>query len=81
MNATLARVLSYAGHPLLILTYILLLLMSINPYAFSVRSLDDQRAILLLLSVFSTTFLIPGFGVALLKPLGFIRSLEMEDKQ
>lgn len=81
MNATLARILSYAGHPLLILTYILLLLMSINPYAFSVRSLDDQRAILLLLSVFSTTFLIPGFGVALLKPLGFIRSLEMEDKQ
>jgi hypothetical protein len=81
MNATLARILSYLGHPLLILTYILLLLLTINPFAFSVRSITDERAVLLLLSVFSTTFLIPGFGVALLKPLGFIQSLEMESKQ
>ncbi|HOY07935.1 MAG TPA: hypothetical protein PLO67_21145 [Saprospiraceae bacterium] len=81
MNATLARILSYLGHPLLILTYILLLLLSVNPFAFSARNITDHRAMLLLLSVFTTTFLLPGFGVALLKPLGFVQSLEMESKQ
>lgn len=81
MNHTLARILSYLGHPLLILTYITLLLIAVNPYAFSVRSMGDHRALLLLASVFSTTFVLPGFGVALLKPLGFVRSLEMESKQ
>lgn len=81
MNRTLARILSYLGHPLLILTYITLLLIAINPYAFSARSMGDRRALLLLISVFTTTFLLPGFGVALLKPLGFVDSLEMENKQ
>ena len=81
MNLTLARILSFLGHPLLILTYVLLLLLAVNPYAFSARSMTDQRAMLLLISVFTTTFLLPGFGVALLKPLGFIQSLEMESKQ
>ncbi len=81
MNPTLARILSYLGHPLLILTYITLLLIAVNPYAFSVRSMGDKRALLLLASVFSTTFVLPGFGMALLKPLGFVRSLEMESKQ
>jgi hypothetical protein len=81
MNLTLARILSFLGHPLLILTYILLLLLAVNPYAFSARSITDHRAMLLLISVFTTTFLLPGFGVALMKPLGFIQSLEMESKQ
>ncbi len=81
MNLTLARILSYLGHPLLVLTYILLLLLAVNPFAFSARSITDHRAMLLLISVFTTTFLLPGFGVALMKPLGFIQSLEMESKQ
>ncbi len=81
MNLTLARILSYLGHPLLVLTYILLLLLAVNPFAFSARSITDHRAMLLLISVFTTTFLLPGFGVAMMKPLGFIQSLEMESKQ
>jgi hypothetical protein len=81
MNRTLAHILSFLGHPLLMLSYALLLLLALNPYAFSVRGMGDHRAVLLLLTVFVTTFLLPGFGVALLKPLGFIRSLEMHDKQ
>jgi membrane-associated phospholipid phosphatase len=81
MNKTLAVFLSWVGHPLLILTYILLLMLAVNPFAFGVRSIDDRQAIVLAISVFSTTVLIPGFGVALMKPLGLIRSLEMKDKQ
>ena len=80
MPTALAKILSYLGHPLLVLTYILLLLLAVNPYAFGVRAMHDQQAVLLLVSVFSTSFLLPGFGVALMKPLGLIQSLQMPDK-
>ncbi len=80
MNKTLAQLLSLLFHPLLVLTYALLLLMVINPYAFSVRSVADKRAMVLLLSVFSISFMLPAFGVALMKPLGFIKTWQMEDK-
>ncbi|MEO6037274.1 MAG: hypothetical protein ABIQ93_02600 [Saprospiraceae bacterium] len=80
MSTTLAKLLSYLGHPLLVLTYILLILLAVNPYAFGVRAMYDRNAMLLLISVFSTSFLLPGFGVALMKPLGLIQSLHMPDK-
>lgn len=68
-------------HPLLILTYILLLMLAMNPYAFGVNGLGDKRSVLLLVSVFSTTCLIPGIGIVLMKPLGMVKNLEMDDKQ
>jgi len=80
MPISIAKFLSYVGHPLLVLNYMLLILLAVNPYAFGVRALTDRNAILLLVSVFSTTFVLPGFGVALMKPLGLIQSLEMPDK-
>jgi len=81
MHPSIARVISYLGHPLLVLSYMLLLMMAINPFAFGAHHMGDERTIILLLYVVSTTFLIPGLGVSLLKPLGLIRSLEMQDKQ
>lgn len=80
MNKTLAQLLSLLFHPLLVLTYALLLLMLINPYAFSVRSVADKRAMVLVLSVFTTSFMLPAFGVALMKPLGLIKTWQMKDK-
>ncbi len=80
MPTSIAKLFSYLGHPLLILTYILLILLAVNPYAFGVRGLTDRNAMLLLISVFSTSFILPGFGVALMKPLGLIQSLQMPDK-
>lgn len=81
MNRTLATIISFLGHPLLILTYVLLILMAVNPFAFGVSDMADPKAVVLALSVFGATFIIPGFGVALMKPLGLIKSLHMEDKQ
>lgn len=81
MPLLLARFLSYIGHPLLVLTLSLALLLAINPYAFGVHDIGDQKARVLLLTVFITTFLLPGVGVAIMKPLGLIGSLEMRDKQ
>ncbi len=80
MNRTVAHIFSLLFHPLLILTYALLFLLTVNPYAFSVRDLADRRAVLLLLSVFTTSFMLPAFGVGLMKPLGLIKSLQLEDK-
>ena len=76
-----AKIFSFLGQPLLVLTYILMLMLAVNPYAFGVRDIGDQRSVLLLLSVFTTSFMIPGLGVALMKPLGLIQSMEMRDKQ
>lgn len=81
MNLPLARALSILGHPLLALTYMLLVMLSINPFAFGANHIGDERTVVLFFYIVSTTFLIPGLAVLLLKPLGFIRSLEMHDKQ
>lgn len=71
----------YLFHPLLVLTYMLLLMLATNPYSFGANHISDQRSVLLLMSVFSTSFLIPALGVTLMRPLGLIKSLEMRDKQ
>lgn len=81
MPTLLARLLSWIGHPLLVLTCSLALLLATNPYAFGVQSITDQRARVLLLTVFVTSFVLPGIGVLTMKPLGLITNLEMSDKQ
>lgn len=81
MNRTLANFLSVIGHPMLVLTYMLLILATVNPQQFGGTGIGDRRSILLLLSVFITSFLLPALAVLLMKPLGFITSLQMSDKQ
>ena len=80
MNKTLARIISVLFHPLLVLSYALLLLLLANPYAFSARSLTDKPAMILFISVFSTSFVLPAFGTALMKPLGLIKPMQKDDK-
>lgn len=77
----MAKILSVIGHPLLILSIGLALLMTTNPYAFGANGLSDPKARVLLLTVFITTFVLPGVGVAVMKPLGLIQSLQMHDRQ
>ncbi len=81
MPRSLALLLSIIGHPLLVPTYALLLLLSIDPYAFGVHSMHDKQAVFLIISVFTTSALIPGIGIAVMKPLGFVHSLESPDRQ
>lgn len=81
MTTVFSRFISIIFHPLLMVTYALLFLLAINPYEFGARSLADKSAKVLLLGVFFSTFLLPAVGVALMKPLGFIKSFDMEDKQ
>jgi hypothetical protein len=81
MNRTISQFISIIGHPLLMVTYGFLILLWINPFPFGVRDMQDKNAVILIIQVFATTFFIPGAGVALMKPLGLIQSLEMQDKQ
>ena len=76
-----AKIISILFHPLLILTYMLVLLLLANPYLFGVHSLTDRHSKLLILQVFLSTFFIPAFSVAMLKFLGLVQSLELPDKQ
>ncbi|MBU6339962.1 MAG: hypothetical protein KGS48_00585 [Bacteroidetes bacterium] len=81
MNKGFALFLSFLGHPLLVLFYMLVLLLACNPFMFGVRTMAEPKAVILMVSVFAITVLIPGFGVALMRPLGLIKSLHLEDRQ
>jgi membrane-associated phospholipid phosphatase len=76
-----AQIISIIAHPLLMLTYMLLLLLLVNPYLFGVNSISDLESKKLILSVFFTSFLLPAIGIFLMLKLEFISSMEMRDKK
>ncbi len=81
MLKSLAQVLSFVFHPLLIVTYMLVLLLLVNPYLFGVNSIGDKDSKLLVLRVFLSTFFIPAFALAMLRFTGMVKSLEMKSRQ
>ncbi len=80
MLKPLARIISYIFHPLLILTYMLVLLLLVNPYLFGLNSIAESNSKILILRIFLSTFFIPAFSVIVLRLVGMIDSLEMPDK-
>ncbi|MCB0643086.1 MAG: hypothetical protein KDC44_15660, partial [Phaeodactylibacter sp.] len=78
MLTGIAKFISLLFHPLLILTYILVLLLLSNPYLFGVNTIQEEIPLVLLM--FFSTVLIPGIAVAMLKLLGLIKSLTMEER-
>jgi hypothetical protein len=81
MNRTLAHFFSVTGLPVLVLTYVLLLMLSISPFAFGANDMFDKRSMVFIMGVFITSALIPAIGMLLMKGLGFIQTWQMEDKQ
>ncbi len=81
MPRPLALTLSILFHPMLVPTWGLLLLMSVNPFAFGLSGFSDPKAWPLVMMVFFSTFLIPAVGIGLMKPLGFIDSFSMETQK
>lgn len=75
----LAKFFSLIFHPLFILTYMLILLLLVNPYLFGVNNVWGSK--LLILSVFLSTVIIPAFSVLMMKLLGFVKTLEMKDRR
>lgn len=75
-----ARILSYIFHPLLVLTYGLVILIMIDPFAFGVNRIQAPGSKLLLLRIFLSTFFIPTMAILMLYFLGMVKSLRLEDK-
>lgn len=79
MFRSLAMGLSVVFHPLLVPTYMLLLLLLINPYLFGVSSPQDEGAKMLLLLVFLYTFFIPAVSFTVMYFLGMIDDIQVKD--
>ncbi|MEM1119307.1 MAG: hypothetical protein AAGJ18_02600 [Bacteroidota bacterium] len=77
----IAQIISWLFHPLLILTYMICLLMLINPYAFGINQLGEGRSGLLIIMVFLQATLIPSIAISMMKTLGLVPKLaSMEDR-
>ncbi len=81
MLKAIANIVSVVFHPLFLPTYVLILLMVIDPYPFGFFDMGNKNAGLLIIRVFFSTFLIPGMAIFMMKMLGLISSFEMKNKQ
>ena len=79
MLKAVARLFSYIFHPLFLLTYLLLIVMNVNPYLFGTT--DFSWHSLTLIQIFFSTALLPGVAIIVMERLGIIESLGMHDKQ
>lgn len=71
-----ARIISALGHPLLAVTWLFMLMVYLNKYAFG--GIDTFK---LGLMMFINTFFFPAFAIFLMWRLEFIPSLKMPDKK
>lgn len=74
-----AHFFSIIFHPLLMLTYMLIILLVVNPYSFG-PSISGNKDVWVLILFFST-FLIPAFSVFMMKALGMVDSIDLKDRQ
>lgn len=77
----LARIISAIFHPLLMPTYMLALLLIVNPYLFGVSGLGDMVSRLLLIRIFLSTFFIPIIAISMMKLTGLAKTYELLDRQ
>lgn len=74
----IAQFISFTFHPLIIISYILFILLLINPYLFSIQ---DERAIgILVIYVVMLTIVLPGITVLLMKAMGFVQSIHLKER-
>ena len=78
LSKAIAYFFSIIGHPMLLIMYMLFLYLKVNPYLFPYAAGRDLMTMVLI--IFFTAVLLPGIGIMLLVGVGFIKSLEMEDR-
>jgi hypothetical protein len=69
------QILSVLFHPLLILTYGLILILAFNPYAFGVANVVDKLPLILICLAY--TFLLPLVSIIFMVFIGLIESMQM----
>ena len=76
MLRAIALLFSLVFHPLLMLTYILVILLIVNPYLFSISNVS-----LTVIQIFIYTFIMPAFAVVMMKLLGLVQTWHLEERQ
>lgn len=79
MLRSIATFFSVVFHPLLIVTYMLVILLLVNPYQFGVYSIVEQGKLVLL--VFLSTFAMPAFALVLMQSLNMVASMQLENRK
>lgn len=80
MTKAIAKTVSFLFHPLLILTYSLVILILVDPYAFGANDIYNPTSKILIIRIFLSTFFIPFLSILMLYFLGMVRTLSLEDK-
>ena len=75
----IAHFFSILFHPLMMLTYMLVLLLLVNPYLFGYNNVLGGHFLILL--IFLSTFFIPMVAILMMRFLGMIESFQMRDKK
>lgn len=75
-----ALALSGIFHPLLVPTYMFILLMVVNPFLFGANGFGEKRALLTLLMMVLYTAVIPMISVLLMVALNMVGSVMIEEK-
>ena len=75
-----AHIISIICHPLLMLTYGLLFMMWANPYQFGSVSGNDMT-LYMVGSIAGISFFFPTFSLLLMRGLGMIESLQVQDRE
>jgi hypothetical protein len=79
MNKTIANFLSIIFHPLTIMTYMVVVLLLLNPFLFGKNDIAQGWSVAL--QVFFSTFCLPAMAVAIMKGLDLVSSFQMEDRK
>jgi hypothetical protein len=74
-----AQILSVLLHPILIILYVWMILMAIDPFLFKLG--DKNAKIIFLTYTFVSTLVIPVLSIFIMKMLGFVKSFEMKDSK
>ncbi len=78
MGKYIAGIVSYIFHPLFIVSYVLLLIMMINPYLFSIQ--DPKGKGIIVIFTIALTIFFPIVSILMMRGLALIKSIHMEDK-
>lgn len=76
---TSAQIVSIVFHPLLIIIYLLMILIALNPYLFALQDLHEKTVFFVY--TFVNTLIIPVIAIFIMKMLGIVQSLQMQDKK
>ncbi len=75
----LARMISSLSHPLLVLTYGLVLIIAFNPYVFGTDAISGQLPLILITLAY--TFLLPFISIVFMKLIGLVKSLQLDTRE